>query len=214
MMSCKRLLQAGLLAGGVFVVAASAQVVSPPTPRNFQTRPIGGGDVNINVATPQPQGNSGALIRTLRMRIDGLMRQQQYDEAEAAAMDLQQRFPTDEHAIAYLRLIRVARGALEAPLQKMIVPKIDFREAALSDVLGFLHKVSGELSPDKKPISFVFHAPSGTTIPPLTLSLQNVPMLDVLRYVTTSTGLAYKVEPHAVIIYKQQAPPVSAPTTP
>jgi len=212
-MSCNRLFQVLLVAGAISGTA-SAQVVSPPTPRNFKTRALGGGDVNINVATPPQPTTSPALVQTMRMKIDGLMRQRRYDEAEAAATDLLQRAPNDEHAIAYLRLIQASRLALEAPLQKMIVPKIEFREAALADVLGFLHKVSGELSVDKKPISFVFHAPSGTTVPPVTLSLQNVPLLDVLRYVTATTGLAYKVEPHAVIVYKPQPQAPAAPAAP
>lgn len=218
-MSCNRWVLVLLLAGGAFVMSTSAQVVSPPTPRGFVTRNVGDSqNINANVSVlQQPQQPSPALIQTLRMRIDGLMRQRRYDEAEAAAMDLLQRAPNDEHAVAYLRLIQNARLALEAPLQKMIVPKIEFREATLSDVLSFLHKISGELSPDKKPVSFVFHAPPGATIPTVTLSLHQAPMLDVLRYITATTGLAYKVEPHAVIITKpqpQSPPPPVAPTTP
>ncbi len=202
-----------MLAGGAFVMAASAQVVSPPTPRGFATRNIGSSsDINANVTVPQPSNNT-ALIQTLRMRIDGLMRQRRYEEAEAAAMDLLQRSPSDDHAITYLRLIQASRLALEAPLQKMIVPKVEFREAALSDVLSFLQKMSGELAADKKPLSFVFQAPAGTPLPPVTLSLHEVPMLDVIRYVTAATGLSYKIEPHAVVIYKQQAPP-PAPVAP
>ncbi|MFA5191736.1 MAG: STN domain-containing protein [Verrucomicrobiia bacterium] len=218
-MSCNMRVLVLLLAGGAFVMSTSAQVVSPPTPRGFVTRNVGDSqNINANVSVlQQPSPPSPALIKTLRMRIDGLIRQRRYDEAEAAAMDLLQRAPNDESAIAYLQVIQNARLAIEAPLQKMIVPKIEFREATLSDVLSFLHKISGELSPDKKPVSFVFHAPSGTTIPTVTLSLHQAPMLDVLRYITTTTGLAYKVEPHAVIIYKPQPqppPPPVAPTTP
>jgi len=217
-MICKRQLQLLGVASGVFAVTAAAQFVTPPTPGGFVSRPVGDSqNINANITVlQQPQQASPALIKTLRMRIDGLMRQRRYDEAEAAAMDLLQRSPNDEHAIAYLRLIQSARLALEVPLQKMIVPKIEFREATLSDVLAFLHKMSGDLSADKKPVSFVFHAPPGTAIPTVTLSLHQVPMLDVLRYVTATTGLAYKVEPHAVIIYKQQPPPPApaGPATP
>lgn len=215
-MNCNRWVLVLLLVGGAFVMSASAQVVSPPTPRGFTTRNVGDSqNINANVSVlQQPQPPSPALIKTLRMRIDGLIRQRRYDEAEEVAMDLLQRAPNDEAAITYLQMIQNARLAMEAPLQKMIVPKIEFREATLSDVLGFLHKMSGELSSDKKPVSFVFHAPPGTTVPTVTLSLQQAPMLDVLRYLTTTTGLAYKVEPHAVIIYKPQPKPPPSPATP
>ncbi|MCX6907562.1 MAG: hypothetical protein NTY01_05910 [Verrucomicrobia bacterium] len=197
-------------------MAASAPVISPPTPGGFVMRPVGDSqNINANITVPQAPAASPALIQALRMKIDTLMRLRRYDEAEAAAMDLLQRSPNDESAMTYLRLIHAARLALEVPLQKLIVPKVEFREASLSDVLSFLHKISGELAADKKPISFVFHAPPGTTITPVTLSLNNVPMLDLLRYVTATTGLAYKIEPHAVLIFKPQPPapaPVASPT--
>jgi hypothetical protein len=213
-MSCKKLV--GVVLGvGLFVAAASAQVVAPPAPGGFRTRALGGGDVNINVATPPAPINNTALIQTLRMRIDGLVRQRRYDEAEAAAMDLLQRSPGDERAIAYLRLIQAQRAALESPLQKMIVPKVEFREAAMPDVLKFLQEVSGSLTADKRPLSFVLQLPAGVPPPTVTLSLQQVPMLDLLRYVTAATGLAYKVEPHAVVISKPQPPPApAAPANP
>ena len=214
-MSCKTWLQV-LAVAGIFVVTAAAQVVAPPTPRNFKTRGVGGSDVDVNVATPQ-QPNSTALIQTLRIRVDGLIRQRRYDDAETAALDLLQRSPNDEHAIMCLRMIQAARGAAEAPLQKMIVPKVEFREANLTDVLKFLQEISGGLTADKRPLSFVLQLPPGTTVPAVTLSLQNVPMLDVIRYVTNTAGLSFKVEPHAVVIYKQQAAPlapVAPPTTP
>lgn len=204
-----------LIAGGTFVMENAAQVVGP-TPRKFVTKGTGDGqNVNPNGPTLQPPAQPNpALIQTMRMRIEGLLRQQRYDEAEVAVTDLLQRAPNNEYAIAYLRMIQNGRAALEAPLQRMIVPKIEFREATLSDVLGFLHTMSGELSADKKPVSFVFHAPPGITIPTVTLSLRNAPMLDVLRYLTTTTGLAYKVEPHAVIIYKPQPQPAPSPAPP
>lgn len=216
-MSCNSLFRVLLLTGGALGMAAQAPIISPPTPGGFVMRPVGDSqNINANISVLQAPTTSPALIQALRMKIDTLMRQRRYDEAEAAAMDLLQRSPNDESAMTYLRLIHAARLALEAPLQKLIVPKVEFRDASLSDVLSFLHKISGELSADKKPISFVYHAPPGTTIPPVTLSLNQVPMLELVRYVTAITGLAYKIEPHAVLIFKPQppAPAPVAPTTP
>ena len=214
-MSCKRWFLVLLMAGGVFSMTALAQV-APSTPKGFATRSLGGGS-DVSTAPTTPTGNNTALLQTLCWKIEGLLRQQRYDEAEVATLDLLQRFPNDEHPTSYLRQIQSARLVMEAPLQKMIVPKVEFREATLSDVLGFLHQISGELAVDKKPVSFVFQAPPGAMLPTVTLSLQNVPMLDLIRYITATAGLSYKIEQHAVVIYKAQPPPaapVATTTTP
>lgn len=201
-----------LTAGGMFSMAVSAQVVSPPAPRGFNTRNLGGGaDVNPN-PTPAPATNP-ALIQTLRMRLDGLMRQRLFDEAETAALDLLKMSPNDERALACLQQIQAAHEAALVPLKKMIVPTLEFREAALPDVLKYLQEISGGLSVDKKPVSFVLQLPPGIAMPAVTLNLHNVPMLDVIRFVTAVTGLSFRVEPYAVVIYKLQPPPL-APTTP
>ncbi len=199
------------MAGGIFSMAAWAQVAAP-TPRGFGTRNLGGGS-DVNTAPTTPTGNNTALLQTLCWKVEGLLRQQHYDEAEVATMDLLQRFPNDEHPSSYLRQIQNARLAMEAPLRNMIVPKVEFREATLSDVLGFLHQISGELAADKKPLSFVFQAPPGAVLPTVTLNLNNVPMLDLVRYITAAAGLTYKVEPHAVVIYKPQPPPAAPVAT-
>ena len=35
-----------------------------------------------------------------------------------------------------------------------------------------------------------------------TLNLHNIPLADVLKYVTESAGLRYRTDAHAVVIYK------------
>lgn len=201
------------MAGGMFSMAVSAQVVSPSTPRGFATRNLGGGsDVNANPAPP-PATNP-ALIQTLRMRLAGLMQQRRFDEAETAALELLKISANDEHALKCLQQLQDVRAAADAPLKQMIVPKLEFREAALPDVLKYLQEISAGLAADKKPVSFVLQLPPGTSTPAVTLNLHNVPMLDVIRFVTAVTGLAFKVDPYAVVIYKQQPAPAPAQTPP
>ncbi len=210
-MSCRHWVLVLLTASGTLSVAVSAQVVSPPTPRGFSTRNLGGGaDVNAN---PAPAPNNTALIQALRMRLDGLMRQRRFDEAETASLELLKISPTDEHALNSLQQIQAARETALIPLKRMIVPALEFREAALPDVLKYLQEISAGLAADKKPVSFVLQLPPGTTTPLVTLNLHNVPMLDVIRFVTAVTGLAFKVETYAVVIYKQP-PPAPAVATP
>jgi type II secretory pathway component GspD/PulD (secretin) len=47
----------------------------------------------------------------------------------------------------------------------------------------------------------------------VTLNLRSVPLADVLKYVTESAGLRYRVDPHAVVIY-QPPPAVPAEASP
>ncbi len=191
---------------------ASAQFISPGTPGGFKTRNLGGGaDVNATVTPPPVAPSNPALVQTLHARIQGLIRLRRYDEAEAATMELISKDPATQYAQLYLRQIQAGRAAMETPLRQMIVPTVDFREADLTDVVKFLGEVSAEISPDKRPMSFVLQLPPGTTTPRVTLSLRQIPMLDVLRYITGATGVSFKIEPHAVVIYKAQAPAPKAP---
>ncbi|MCX7825991.1 MAG: hypothetical protein N2689_10585 [Verrucomicrobiae bacterium] len=205
---------AGLLAAGRLSSGAQ-QVVSPPTPGGFTTRQSGGAGLDVTTTgAPTTTRENAAQIQGLHIRIQGLLRQQKYDEAEAATMELLQRNPGDQYGMLYLRQIQAGRAALEAPLKKMIVPSVDFRQATLADVVKFLSDISAELSADKRPVSFVLQVPPDFTPAPVTLNLRQVPMLDVLRYCTSVAGLSFRIEQHAVVIYraKPHAPPHAATT--
>ncbi|MBM3889136.1 MAG: hypothetical protein FJ388_08415 [Verrucomicrobia bacterium] len=206
-------LAGALAAGGPG--AWAQQVVSPPTPSGFTTRQLGGAGLDVTTTgVPATTRENAAQIQGLHIRIQGLLKQQKYDEAEAATMELMQRNPGDQYGMIYLRQIQAGLAAREAPLKRMIVPTVDFRQASFPDVVKFLSDISGELSPDKRPLSFVLQVPPDYTPAPVTLNLRQVPMLDVLRYCTSVAGLSFKIEPHAVVIYrpKPAAPPPAATT--
>lgn len=63
----------------------------------------------------------------------------------------------------------------------------------MPDVLAFLSRQSG--------VNFVLLSPS-SDLRPVTLSLHNVPLSEVLRYVAEATGLRYRVDSHAVVWQK------------
>jgi general secretion pathway protein D len=134
---------------------------------------------------------------------------------------------------------------ITAKLQKIILPRLEFREATIREAIEFLRKKSIELDvtepdPAKRGVSFVLKLePSGgggapsaaapaaapsVAIPglepvpvapapaeaapvvsasantPITISLQNIPLIEALKYVTSLAGLKYKIEPYAVAI--------------
>lgn len=86
-------------------------------------------------------------------------------------------------------------------LSSIIFPKIDFRDATVRDAFEFLAMKSKSLDPEGQGIHFVLKlgdgSGSGTRI---TLTLNNVPLIEVVKYVTNLANLKYKIEPFAVSI--------------
>jgi len=95
-------------------------------------------------------------------------------------------------------------AALKRKLAAITFPSVQFRDANPQDVIEFIRQEVGKLSPDKDEINFVWQIPSGVAVPPITLNLKNIPLPDVLTYVTQLTGLRYRVDAYAVVIYKPE----------
>jgi general secretion pathway protein D len=126
----------------------------------------------------------------------------------------------------------VARQAeIAQKLNDITIPEVNFREAALSDVVTFLHDESVRLDPQHIGVNFVLSpgvsapttppppppaAPGAappeagavheTATRPITLSLRNVPLIELVKYVTTLANLKYRIEQSAVLILPKDAP--------
>jgi general secretion pathway protein D len=120
--------------------------------------------------------------------------------------------------------------ATMAKLNRIIIPRIDLRDATVREAVEFLKQRSRELdtsteeqekrgvniflklaAPAPVPAPDLSAAPpieGSTALPPVggsadtkvTLSLTNVPLIEALRYLTELAGLKYKIEPYAVSI--------------
>jgi len=76
----------------------------------------------------------------------------------------------------------------------LILPRIDFKDATLKEILSFLETNSKQLDPEQKGIKIVLKDPkSEQGDSKITLSLSNVPMLEALRYVTNLTNTKFKI---------------------
>jgi len=122
--------------------------------------------------------------------------------------------------------------AMIARLNRIIIPRVDFRDATVRQAVTFLQERSRDLDTtesdaSRRGINIVLKLPSIITPAPsslevegedpsapalradnrITLNLTNVPLYEALRYVATLAGLKVKVEPFAVSIV-----PLSEPT--
>ncbi len=89
-----------------------------------------------------------------------------------------------------------------------MIPRLEFRDAAVREAVGFLQKKVGDLDttepdPAQRGMSFVLKLPS--TVGDLdekriTLSLKNVGLMDALKYMAELTGCLMTIEPYALTI--------------
>jgi hypothetical protein len=83
-----------------------------------------------------------------------------------------------------------------------MIRDLNVRETPVTDVIEILRTESAKVSGDKAAINFVWQAPESSKAAKLTLNLHNIPLADMLKYVTEGAGLRYRVDAHAVVIYK------------
>ncbi|MFN0076854.1 MAG: Amuc_1098 family type IV pilus outer membrane protein [Prosthecobacter sp.] len=91
------------------------------------------------------------------------------------------------------------RETITQRLRTLIFPKVEFSGATLDEVAELLRVRSRDLDPQGKGVSFVLSVPPEARNKPVSLNLFNVPMEEVLRYVSEMCGVTYRVDDHAVI---------------
>jgi hypothetical protein len=130
-----------------------------------------------------------------------------YAEAAIGFEAVLKQRPNHVYARSYLGKSRAAitQGAglkqtVELRLSKVIVPEINFQEASLGDVLQYISVRTGELTSGQLTPNVIYKGTSeqreNTRI---TLSLRNVPMTEVIRYVGQLSNTRFAYEEHAVV---------------
>lgn len=92
------------------------------------------------------------------------------------------------------------RASITAKLRDLRIERVDFTAATLEEVLEYLKVRARDLDPTKKGVDFVNGVSGDATLSPITLNLVNVPIEEVLRYVTQVAGVNYRVDEYAVRI--------------
>lgn len=95
---------------------------------------------------------------------------------------------------------RGGREAIQAKLRDLRIAKVDFNGAALDEVIEYLRVRSRDLDPTQKGVDFVVSLPPDQVAKPVSMNLLDVPLEEVLRYLTELAGVSYRVEDFAVRI--------------
>ena len=129
--------------------------------------------------------------------------------------------PSNKTAIGYQRRLLAEelqnagkgdRNATQEALKKLIMEKVEFREASLPEALEFLKQKGNQLSGGKVPINFVLQLDEQAQAAKITISMQKIPFSEVLRYVGDLAGVQFVYEPYAIVV-KPKGPAQPAPTT-
>ena len=89
---------------------------------------------------------------------------------------------------------------VEASLSALTVPKFKFEGASFGTVLDYLTEKSTEISGGKVTANFIYKGPAEDREKKLiTLSLANVPLTEVIRYVGAQAGVRFAYDKYAVV---------------
>lgn len=92
------------------------------------------------------------------------------------------------------------RQQIDRKMRTLRLPKIQFAGAALDEVVEFMRLSTRNVDPDGTGISFVVNVDAETRSRSIALDLVDVPVEELVRYVTQLTSTAYRVEENAVVI--------------
>ena len=94
---------------------------------------------------------------------------------------------------------------IERKLERIIIPRLNFKDASIQEAVDYLRKKSVEFDPDepKTGVKIVFKLDASKVDSPITVSLSNIPLIEVLRYVTGLANVKFMVESDAVAIVPQ-----------
>jgi len=102
----------------------------------------------------------------------------------------------------------VGASTITEKLARIVIPSIQFEGAPLRDVLDFLGQRAAQLDtaetdPAKRGVNIIINGGTDGSDPgqrPVTIKLANVPLDEVLRYVTGQAQLTYRVDSFAVSV--------------
>ena len=126
--------------------------------------------------------------------------------------------PGNPTAIGFLRKIageeknKPGTSSIQKQMETLMIPKVEFKEATLGSVLDFLKQTAAKVSDGKAAVNFVVQLPEDQVkTKTVTLSLTNVPMSEVLRYLGGLADVDFSYEKYAILVKPHVATSQTAP---
>ncbi len=110
--------------------------------------------------------------------------------------------PKNQAAQNYLRMIRAQQKAgtsLAANLKKIILPKVEFQQTTAREAITFIAQQVTKQTGGKQAVNVVWMVPEGAE-KTVTLSLQNIPASEALKYIAEAANLQVEYDNFAVKI--------------
>ena len=104
--------------------------------------------------------------------------------------------------ITELEKAQTPENGLQSKLNTIVISQLNFRDAALEEVVNFLRLRSRELDPEGQGVNFVITsaAMQAAQDAKITLQLSDVPLGTALEYVTSMAGVSLRVDENAVVL--------------
>ena len=96
--------------------------------------------------------------------------------------------------------ITAARAKLQKKLRELKVPHVEFVNAGLDEVVGYLRIASRNVDPEGRGVDFIVNLEPEARNRQISLTLNQVPLEDLVRYVTEMAGITYRLEANAVVL--------------
>ena len=95
--------------------------------------------------------------------------------------------------------------SINRKLDEIIIPRINFTDAKISEAVDYLRQRSAALDTDpddagERGVNIVLKLDAGAASQTVTIDLANLPLREALTYITNLANLKFKVEPYAVLI--------------
>ena len=104
--------------------------------------------------------------------------------------------------ITGLEIAQTPENVLQSKLNTIVIPQLNFRDAALEEVVDFLRLRSRELDSEGQGVNFVISgaAMQAAREAKINMQLSNVPLSEALRYVADMAGLQLQVDEYAAVL--------------
>lgn len=139
-------------------------------------------------------------------------------DAEQQAQFVLGTYPHYAPAVTLLKMIRRAddgtSGQIGRKLDRIIIPRVNFRDALVESALDFLRDETRRLDPEKKGVNIVPNIPDDIKKRKITLDLVDVSAADLLRYIAEVGGFRYRIERSAVLISSDEPVKPGTPAAP